>query len=121
MSELPAHICRVAIDAVLDLLFPLLLTIAGSREAAIKVAREMLAEYCPESAEELGLAAEIIAFRHKALAAMRDATRAEAAGAPALPLLRVANGLRRSQASAQRKLDALQRARRAPAKRQAAH
>ncbi|MFO1026991.1 MAG: hypothetical protein U1E70_17600 [Acetobacteraceae bacterium] len=114
--SLPSQICRVAAGTILDFLFPLFLATAGSKEAACDAALKMLTEYHPATAEELGLAGEIIAFRFAAFAVLRDATRAEAAGKPSLPLRRAAGGLRRSEASAQRKLDALQRTRRLPAK-----
>ncbi|MFL5252451.1 MAG: hypothetical protein ACJ8AI_06075 [Rhodopila sp.] len=85
---LPTHISRVAINAVLDLLFPLLLTDAGgSQEAACRAALEMLAEYHPNTAEELGLAGEIIAFRLHALGTLRDSA---APGATRLELLKTA-------------------------------
>src|SRR4051795_13378457 len=119
--SLPTHISRVAINAVLDLLFPLLLTAAGgSQEAATQAALDLLAEYHPNSAEELGLAAEIIAFRYKLLGCLRASTRPGLSPGEVRDLDKMATALRRSESGAQRKLDALQRARRVGAKQNAA-
>ena len=118
---LPTHIPRTAIALVLDLLFPLLLTAAGgSQKDAYQAAIDLLADYQPDTAEELGLAAEVIAFRLSALRAARAAAAPDTAESATLTLLKTANALRRSEAAAQRKLDALQRPRRAAAKKAAA-
>src|SRR3954468_16615917 len=114
--SIPAHISRVVLDTVLDLLFPLLLTAAGNEARARLAVIRMLGEYHPDTAEELGLAGEIIAFRLKGLGALRDSSRPGPLYASKLDLMKVANTLRRSESAAQRKLDALQRARRAAAK-----
>jgi hypothetical protein len=71
--SLPTHISRVVVNVVLDVLYPLLVTAAGgSHEAARQAAMDMLSDYHPNSAEELSLAGEIIAFRLNALGALRD-------------------------------------------------
>jgi hypothetical protein len=115
--SIPIHISRVVVNVVLDVLFPLLLIAAGgSHEAARQAAMDMLAEYHPNSAEELGLAGEIIAFRLNALGALRDSSVPGAPLAAMLALLKIAATLRRNETAAQRKLDALQRARRIVAK-----
>ena len=100
------------IDGVLDLLLPLLLGVAGNSEPLARtLAWKYLENYDPTTCEELFLAAEVISFRHKALAMLHDAALADTPDS-ALALTRTANTLRRNEAAAQRKLDALQRARR---------
>src|SRR3954447_22368564 len=96
--SLPTHISRVAINAILDLLFPLLLTAAGgSQEAAYQAALGLLAEYHPNSAEELGLSAEIIAFRYKALGCVHASLRPGISPGEMRDLGKMATALRRSE------------------------
>jgi hypothetical protein len=86
---------------------------AGNPDAAREAARQMLAAYNAETPEELGLAAEIISMQFHALEALSHAA------APDLSLNRIirlrgsAVSLSRESHKAQRKLDQLQRARRA--------
>ncbi|MBS0640503.1 MAG: hypothetical protein JSS43_11565, partial [Proteobacteria bacterium] len=60
---------------------------------------------------ELGLIAEIIGFRYKALGLIRDSEHPDLPIGAVLQLMKTANALRRNEAAAQRKLDALRRAR----------
>jgi hypothetical protein len=118
--SLPSHLARVTVDRIIDFIVPLLLTTAcGDGEAARQAAMEMLADFLPHTAEELSLAAEVIAFRLKALEMLHDSTVPGTPKATVMELLKVANTLRRSEAGAQRKLDSLQRPRRAATKNQA--
>ncbi len=113
MSPLPAAFSRTVLDAVLDLLIPLLLTAAGGDIAMARdAALELLDDYRPATREELGLAAEIVSFRFKALGALRDSSLPGTSNGAMLDLLKTASALRRNESTAQRKLDALQRARR---------
>src|SRR4051812_18493287 len=117
MSYLPDHIPAIVVNAVMDLLFPLLMTAArGNAADARQAALEMVAEHRPATREEYRLAGEIIAFSFQALYALRAASMPGIPNGAHLKLLNTANGLRRTEAAAQRKLDALQRARLAPPK-----
>jgi hypothetical protein len=119
---LPSHLARITVDRIIDFIVPLLLTTAGSDvEAARQAALQMLVEFAPQTAEELGLAAEVIAFRFEALDMLRESSVPGTSKATVIEMLKVANTLRRSEAGAQRKLDALQRPRRAATKNEPAH
>ncbi|MBS0642195.1 MAG: hypothetical protein JSS43_20200, partial [Proteobacteria bacterium] len=115
MSAFPPNISPVVICTVLDVLLPLFLRYAGTREAASHVVMDLLIEQAPQTNEELGLAAEIISFRYKALGLIRDSEHPDTPLAAVLQLSKTASALRRNEAAAQRKLDALRRARLAPA------
>jgi hypothetical protein len=128
MSTLRATYSRTILQAVLDLLVPLLLTAAeGNLSDAIEEVLAMLDDFHPATREELFLASEVISFRLNGLGTLRDASAPETPPALAQNLLKLGNALRRSEAAAQRKLDSLQRARRkaqaaeAPAEADAPH
>jgi hypothetical protein len=102
------------LDTVLGRLALLFLTGAGGDLAAARhAASQMLAAYNAESPNELRLAAEIMSFGFHALEALSQAA------APDLPLTKIlrlrdsAVSLSREAHKAQRKLDQLQRERRA--------
>ena len=109
-STLPALILETLIGR-LALLF--LASAHGDLAAARDAARRMLAAYQPETPDELALAAEIINFSFHAMEALSQAA------APGLPLNRIlrlrgsAVSLSRESHKSQRKLDQLQKARRA--------
>jgi hypothetical protein len=111
---LPALILPAILDTVLGRLALLFLTGAGGDLAAARLAAsQMLAAYNAESPNELRLAAEIMSFGFHALEALSQAA------APDLPLTKIlrlrgsAVSLSREAHKAQRKLDQLQRDRRA--------
>ena len=111
--SLPATIAQAIVDTIIGRLALLFLVAAGSMAAAREAARQMLAAYSVETPDELTLAAEIISLQLHMLEALSTATD------PALSLnnvLRLRGGavsLSRESHKAQRKLDQLQRARRA--------
>jgi hypothetical protein len=117
MFSLAARLPIAAITLVVEMLAPLLMRAIQDKDAALQTALAMLADYRPVTQEELGLAAEVIAFRLQALGALSDSARPENEGRTKLDLLKAASALRRNETSAQRKLDALQKARRAEPKR----
>lgn len=101
-------------DTILDHLAPLFLAgAAGDPASARQTARRMLASYQPETEDELRLAAEIISFGFHALEALGQAA------ADDIPLTRIlrlrgsAVSLSRESHKAQRKLDRVQKDRRA--------
>jgi hypothetical protein len=111
---LPALILPAILDTVLGRLALLFLTGAGGDLATARhAASQMLAAYNVESPNELRLAAEIMSFGFHALEALSQAA------APGLPLTKIlrlrgsAVSLSREAHKAQRKLDQLQRDRRA--------
>ncbi|MBS0640761.1 MAG: hypothetical protein JSS43_12855 [Proteobacteria bacterium] len=111
MSVFPANISDTVVCTILDLLLPLFLRYAGTREDACLVVFDLLIEQKPQTNEELGLIAEIIGFRYKALGLIRDSEHPDVPLATVLQLTKTANALRRNEAAAQRKLDALRRSR----------
>ena len=103
---------QAAIDLVVAVLVRLLLpALAGDTDAAKSLAVAMLAEYQPRTIRELGIAGEIISLGLDSLNALAEAAQ------PGLPAERVvvcrrwACSLSRTGHQAQRRLDALQRAR----------
>jgi hypothetical protein len=82
---------------------------AAARDAAIR----MLAEYQPETEDELRLAAQIVGFSFHALAALGQATAADIPLNRVLRLRGSAVSLSRESHKAQRRLDLIQDARRA--------
>ncbi|MBS0643415.1 MAG: hypothetical protein U1E70_06935 [Acetobacteraceae bacterium] len=111
MSAFPPAISPAVFYTILDLLLPLFLRYAGTREEAADVVMNLLIEQAPQTNEELGLAAEIIGFRYKALGLIRDSEDPDIPLAVGLQLSKTASALRRNEGAAQRKLDALRRAR----------
>jgi hypothetical protein len=110
MSAILATFSRTAIETFLDMLVPLLLKGAGNdMNAAREEALAMIGDYRPQTREELRLVSEILCFGLQALGALRQATLPGTAPAMMLELLKVGNVLRRNEATAQRKLDALRR------------
>jgi len=112
--SLSASISKTVLDTILGRLTCLFLTgAAGDEAVARQAASHMLAAYHVETEDELGLAAEIISLRLHTLEALSDAAD------PDLPLnkiLRLRGGavsLSREAHKSQRKLDQLQRDRRA--------
>src|SRR3954452_25049666 len=98
MSLNPFVIPRTIVNAMLDMLIPLLMTGAGgdlgeARQAAL----EMIAEYGPETREEYRLAAEIISFGLQALGMLRDAAMPGVPNGAKLKLLNTACSLRRNE------------------------
>jgi hypothetical protein len=112
--SLAATLPTAILDTILGRLALLFLTGAdGDRAAARDAARKMLAAYHPETENELRLAAEIVSFSFHALEALSQAA------TPDMPLTRVlrlrgsAVSLSRESHKSQRKLDQLQKDRRA--------
>jgi hypothetical protein len=112
--SLPATIAQVILDTVIGRLALLFLSGAtGDMTAAREAARQMLTAHSPETPDELTLAAEIISLQLHTLEALSSAAD------PDLPLNKVvrlrgsAVSLSRESHKARRRLDQLQRARRA--------
>jgi hypothetical protein len=112
--SLAATLPTAILDTILGRLALLFLTGAdGDRAAARDAARKMLAAYHPETENELRLAAEIVSFSFHALEALSQAA------TPDMPLTRIlrlrgsAVSLSRESHKSQRKLDQLQKDRRA--------
>jgi len=110
----PSTLPTAILDTILGRLALLFLTsTAGDLIAARRAAAQMLAGYKPETADELRLAAEIIGFSLHALEALGQAA------APDMPLTKIlrlrgcAVSLSRETHKAERRLDQLQKARRA--------
>jgi hypothetical protein len=110
--SLAATIPALILDTILGRLALLFLTAAGGDLAAARhAAAQMLADYHPETQDELRLAAEIISFSFHALEALGQAA------SPGIPLnhtLRLrgsAVSLNRAAHKAQRRLDQLRKAR----------
>ena len=110
--SLPATIAKAIMDTVLSRLAPLFLA-AADIQAAQDAARQMLAAYNFETPDELSLAAEIISLQFHALEALSDAADPDLSLNRKLRLRGSAVSLSRESHKAQRKLDQLQRARRA--------
>ncbi|MFO1024674.1 MAG: hypothetical protein U1E70_05770 [Acetobacteraceae bacterium] len=111
MPAFPPNISHTVVYTILDLLLPLFLRYAGTRNEAGLVVLDLLIEQKPQTNEELGLIGEVIGFRYKALGLIRDSEHPDLPIATVLQLTKTANALRRNEAAAQRKLDALRRAR----------
>jgi hypothetical protein len=114
--SLPATIAQVILDTIIGRLALLFLSGAtGDIIAARDAARQMLAAHSPETPDELTLAAEIVSLQLHTLEALSSAAD------PDLPLNKVvrlrgsAVSLSRESHKARRRLDQLQRARRAGA------
>jgi len=109
-----ATIPAAFVDTVLGQLARLFLSAAaGDTEAARHAAAQMLAAYNAETEEELSLAAEIISFGLHALEALGYAAAPDLSLNKVLRLRGSAVSLSRESHKAQRKLDQIQRARRA--------
>jgi hypothetical protein len=113
MHPIPTTIPQAILDTVLDRLALLFLSAAGDPTTARHAAAQMLAAYNPETPDELSLASEIISFSLHALEALGYASNAELSLNRILQLRGSAVSLSREQHKAHRKLDQLQRARRA--------
>jgi hypothetical protein len=108
------HLPQAIVDTVLNGLALLFLTgAAGDPTTARQAAAHMLAAYNPGTPDELSLASEIISFSFHALEALSDASNPELSLNKILRLRGSAVSLSRESHKAQRKLDQLQRARRA--------
>ena len=105
-----AALSTVILDTVLGRLAVLFLTGArGDLTLAHEAARQMLADYRPETNDELRLAAEIINFSFHALEALGQATTPEMTLNKILRLRGSAVSLSREAHKSRRKLDQLQR------------
>jgi hypothetical protein len=111
--SLNANLPAAILDTILARLAMLFLAGAADNTAVARdAALRMLAEYQPETGDELRLAAQIVGFSFHALAALGQAM------APDMPLNRVlrlrgsAVSLSRESHKAQRRLDLIQNARR---------
>ena len=114
MSDLPASLAPALLETILAQLALLFLSAAaGDTEAARHAAAQMIAAYNAETEEEISLAAEIISFRFHSLEALGHAAAAGLSLNKVLRLRGSAVSLRRESHKAQRKLDQLQKARRA--------
>ena len=116
--SLPATIAPAVLDTILCRLAALFAT-AANPTAARDAARQTLAAYDVADEQELGLAADIISFALHALAALGQAADPDLSLAKILRLRGSAVSLSRESHKARRKLDQLQRARRAAANRPA--
>ncbi|WP_428541612.1 hypothetical protein [Rhodopila sp.] len=116
--SLPATIAPAVLDTILCRLAALF-AITANPTAAHDAARQTLAAYDVADEQELGLAADIISFALHALAALGQAADPELSLAKILRLRGSAVSLSRESHKARRKLDQLQRARRAAANRAA--
>jgi hypothetical protein len=117
--SLPATIAPDVLDIILGHLASLFLC-AGDPAAARHAASQMLAAYKAETEQELHLAADIISFGLHALEALSQATAPDLSPNQVLRLRGSAVSLSRESHKAQRKLDQLQRARRAAPRQPAA-
>ena len=87
----------------------------NDRGLAREAAFEMLVEYRARTAEELRLAGEILCFSLQALKTLAEAAQPDLPATQVRAFRAAAVSLRRSEAQAQRKLDSLQKARKAVA------
>jgi hypothetical protein len=111
---LPATINQATLDTVIGRLALLFITgAAGDLIAASQAASQMLGAYNVETNEELRLAAEIVSFSFHALEALSQTDDPDLSLNRKLRLRGSAVSLSRESHKSQRKLDALQRARRA--------
>jgi hypothetical protein len=112
--SLPATIANAIVETLIGRLAPLFLAAVGADiQAAHEAARQILAAYNPETPDELSFAAEIISLQFHALEALSDAADPDLSLNRKLRLRGSAVSLSRESHKAQRKLDQLQRARRA--------
>lgn len=119
--SLPTTIPQAILDTILGRLAVLFLTgAAGDPATARQAASHMLAAYNTETEEELSLAAEIISFRLHTLEALSSASDPELSLNKVLRLRGGAVSISRESHKTQRKLDQLQRDRRAGVQQQAA-
>jgi hypothetical protein len=110
----PATIAQTILDTVIGRLALLFLTGAcGDMIAARYAASQMLAAYYAETPDELGLAAEIVSLQFHTLEALSYASDPELSLNKILRLRGGAVSLSRESHKARRRLDQLQRARRA--------
>jgi hypothetical protein len=111
--SLPATIAQAIMDTVIGRLAVLFLAVATDMAAARDAARQMLAAYNAETPDEITLAAEIISLQLHTLEALSHAADPELSLNKILRLRGSAVSLSRESHKAQRKLDQLQRTRRA--------
>jgi hypothetical protein len=105
------------LEMFVSFLLPLLLPAAGGDHAAARAAAlELLAEYHPRTARELDLAAEAVANSLKSLTMLAQSAEPGLSQAALNDTLKWATSLSREGHRAQRRLDQMQRARRAAAK-----
>jgi hypothetical protein len=110
----PANIAPATLETVIGGLALLFLTGAcGDMIAARHAASQMLAAFNAETPDELGLAAEIVSLQLHTLKALSDSSDPELSLNKILRLRGGAVSLSRESHKARRKLDQLQRARRA--------
>ncbi len=109
--SLSATLPQAILDTIVAHLAILFLTAAGDDTAARSAARQMLAAYHPETAEELSLAAEIISFSFHALEALGQAANPELSLSRTIRLRGSAVSLSRESHKARRRLEQIQRAR----------
>ncbi len=83
----------------------------GDLAAAREAAAQLLAEYCPKTANELRLAAQIVSFSLHALEALSQASAPDISLSRTLRLRGSAVSLNRESEKAQRRLDQIQQAR----------
>ncbi|WP_428491203.1 hypothetical protein [Rhodopila sp.] len=112
--SLPATIAPAVLDTILLRLAALFVT-AASPATAREAASQTLAAYNVADEQELGLAADIIGFALHALEALGQAANPDLSLAKILRLRGSAVSLSRESHKARRKLDQLQRSRRAGA------
>ena len=112
--SLPTKIVQTILDTVIGRLTLLFLTAAnGDQTAAREAASQMLAAHNAETPDELGLAAEIVSLQLHTLEALSYAADPDLSLNNILRLRGGAVSLSRESHKARRKLDQLQRARRA--------
>jgi hypothetical protein len=104
---------QVILETVLNSLAAMFLAVAADVTEAREAARQLLAGYNPETPDELTLAAEIVSLQLHTLEALSHAAKPDLALNKILRLRGSAVSLSREQHKAHRKLDQLQRARRA--------
>jgi hypothetical protein len=114
INLLASSLQAAILDTILGRLALLFLTGAGGDPVAARhAASQMLAAYHPETENELSLAAEIISFAFHALEALSQATDPDVSLNRQLRIRGSAVSLSRESHKSQRKLDQLQKARRA--------
>jgi hypothetical protein len=107
-TSIPEAVVNLVVGFLLPLLLP---TVGGDRQAASVLALDLLASYNPQGPRELSLAGEAIAHSLKALALLARSAEPDIAAEKLENSLKWACSLSRSSHQAQRRLDALQRAR----------
>ena len=111
--SLPSTLPQPILDTILTRLAFLFLAAAGDEAAARQAAMRMLAAYNPETEPELSLAADIICFGFHALEALSQSAEPELKLSAILRLRGSAVSLSREAHKAQRRLDQIQKERRA--------